>query len=154
MSNINPFFSAIASPDVPLRPAYIAGVTNPIFESSRQWDLFLDISTGHVAVAKDIHSTYPPSSTMGLSATVLPRAGTLKAESSIGSEDDGGRGGKDKIDPSKDNNADKVFIEDVSIFGATGSISAVDLSPAMPRSERQLKITLERALFACALRNM
>lgn len=154
MSN-NPFFSAVASPDVSSRPAYIAGVTNPIFESSRQWDLFLDISTGHVTVAKDIHFTYPPSSTMGLSATVLPRAGTLKAESSIGGEDDGGRGGKDKIDSSKDNNADKVFIEDVSTFVLLVLLLiVVNLSPAMPRFARQLKITLERALFACALRNM
>lgn len=93
-------------------------MTNPIFESSRQWDLFLDISTGHVSVAKDIHSTYPSSTTMGLSATITPKVGTLKAESSIGGEDDGGRVAKDKTDPSKDNNADKVFIEDVSAFGA------------------------------------
>jgi hypothetical protein len=90
-------------------------VTNPIFESSRQWDLFLDISTGNVTVAKDIHNTYPPSSTVGLSATVLPRAGTLKSELSVGSEEEGGRTAKDRTDASKDNNADKVFIEDVSL---------------------------------------
>jgi len=107
--SINSHFS-----DSSPRPAYIAGVTNPIFESSRQWDLFLDISTGHVTVAKDIHTTYPPSSTAGLSANVPPRVGTLKAESSIGSEDDAGRIMKERLDTSKDNNADKVFIEDVS----------------------------------------
>ena len=100
-------------PDSPSRPAYIAGVTNPIFESSRQWDLFLDISTGNVAVAKDIHNTYPPSSTVGLSATVLPRA--LKTELSVGSEEDVGRIAKDRLETNKDNNADKVFIEDVSL---------------------------------------
>jgi hypothetical protein len=89
-------------------------VTNPIFESSRQWDLFLDISTGNVTVAKDIHNTYPPSSTVGLSATVPPRGGNLKTELSVGSEEELGRVAKDRTDPSKDNNADKVFIEDVS----------------------------------------
>ena len=90
-------------------------MTNPIFESSRQWDLFLDISTGNVAVSKDIHNTFPPSSTVGLSATVLPRVGTLKTELSLGSEEEVGRITKEKMDPSKDNNADKMFIEDVSL---------------------------------------
>jgi hypothetical protein len=90
-------------------------VTNPIFESSRQWDLFLDISTGSVTVAKDVHNTYPPSSTVGLSANILPRPGTLKTELSVGSEEEIGRTTKDRMDPNKDNNADKVFIEDVSL---------------------------------------
>jgi hypothetical protein len=76
--------------------------------------LFLDISTGNVTVAKDIHNMYPPSSTVGLSAIVLQRAGTLKTELPVGSEEEVGRIAKDKMDPSKDNNADKVFIEDVS----------------------------------------
>ncbi|KAF9478627.1 spindle pole body interacting protein [Pholiota conissans] len=95
-------------------PAFIAGVTNPIFETSRQWDLFLDISTGNVTVAKDIHTTYPPNVTIGLAGPLITRSGTLKAESSIGSEDDIAKLTKEgtKTDVSKDN-ADKMFIDDI-----------------------------------------
>ncbi|KAF8973314.1 docking domain of Afi1 for Arf3 in vesicle trafficking-domain-containing protein [Flammula alnicola] len=95
-------------------PAFIAGVTNPIFETSRQWDLFLDISTGNVTVAKDIHSTYPAMATIGLAGPLITRSGTLKAESSIGSEDDIAKLAKEgaKTDISKDN-ADKMFIDDI-----------------------------------------
>jgi len=100
-------------------PAYIAGVTNPIFESSRQWDLLLDIGSGNVAVAKDIHMTYPATNTVGLGAPTVTRSGTLKAESSVGSEDDIARitreGSKSDF-AAKDNNADKLFIEDVCSF--------------------------------------
>lgn len=100
----------------PLSPAFIAGVTNPIFETSRQWDLFLDISTGNVTVSKDIHSTYPPSNTIGIAGPFITRTGTLKAESSVGSEDDIAKLAKEgtKTDVSKDN-ADKMFIDDVRI---------------------------------------
>ncbi|KAF8161054.1 mesa protein [Crassisporium funariophilum] len=96
-------------------PAYIAGVTNPIFEASRAWDLLLDISTGSVTVAKDIHTTCPATATVGLGGPLITRSGTLKAESSIGSEDDIARIAKEgsKADSGKDNNADKVFIEDI-----------------------------------------
>ena len=62
-----------------------------------------------------MYNTYPPSSTVGLSATALPRAGTLKTELSVGSEEEAGRIAKDRMDPSKENNADKMFIEDVSL---------------------------------------
>ncbi|KJA19960.1 hypothetical protein HYPSUDRAFT_43867 [Hypholoma sublateritium FD-334 SS-4] len=95
-------------------PAFIAGVTNPIFETSRQWDLFLDISTGNVTVSKDIHSTYPPSNTIGIAGPFITRTGTLKAESSVGSEDDIAKLAKEgtKTDVSKDN-ADKMFIDDI-----------------------------------------
>lgn len=97
-------------------PAYIAGVTNPIFESSRQWDLLLDIGSGNVTVAKDIHMTYPATNTVGLGAPTITRSGTLKTESSVGSEDDIARitreGSKSDF-AAKDNNADKLFIEDI-----------------------------------------
>ena len=36
------------------RPGYIAGVTNPIFESAGNWDLLCDIGTGRMVVHKDI----------------------------------------------------------------------------------------------------
>ena len=100
-----------------IRPAYIAGVTNPIFEASRAWDLLLDIITGSVTVAKDIHTTYPTMATVGLAGSHLTRSGTLKAESSIASEDELVRIAKEgsKAESGKDNyNADKVFIEDVN----------------------------------------
>jgi len=98
-----------------ISPAYIAGVTNPIFEASRAWDLLLDISTGSVTVAKDIHITYPATTTVGLGGHLLTRSGTLKAESSTASEDELVRITKEgsKAESGKDNNADKVFIEDV-----------------------------------------
>lgn len=104
------------------RPAYIAGVTNPIFESSRAWDLLLVIGAGTVTVAKDIHVTYPVSGFPALGAPLLTRTGTVKAESSFGSEDDAGRvvggkeGAKSDFVSKTDNNADKIFIEDVGIF--------------------------------------
>ncbi|TFK44659.1 docking domain of Afi1 for Arf3 in vesicle trafficking-domain-containing protein [Crucibulum laeve] len=97
-------------------PAYIAGVTNPIFEASGQWDLLMDIKSGSVTVAKDIHSTYPASNTVGLAGPLVSRSGTLKAESSIGSEDDVVRIAKEGVKSDftgKDNNADKMFIEDI-----------------------------------------
>ncbi|KAF5380434.1 hypothetical protein D9615_004661 [Tricholomella constricta] len=97
-------------------PAYIAGVTNPIFEASRAWDLLLVIGAGTVTVAKDIHTTYPVTATPSFVAPLISRTGTLKAELSIGSEDDVGRvgGSQGKPDYLKaDNNADRLFIEDI-----------------------------------------
>ena len=96
-------------------PAYIAGVTNPIFEASRAWDLLLDISTGSVTVAKDIHITYPATVTVGLGGPLLAKSGTFKVESSITSEDDLVRMAKEgsRAESGKDHNTDKVFIEDV-----------------------------------------
>ncbi|KAK2463299.1 hypothetical protein APHAL10511_004954 [Amanita phalloides] len=91
-------------------PAYIAGVTNPIFESSRAWDLLLDIGSGAVTVSKDIHTRYP------ISHVPIPRSGALKSEPSVGSEDEIGRASKEaRIDGGGkvDSNADKNFIEDI-----------------------------------------
>lgn len=96
-------------------PAYIAGVTNPIFEALGAWDLLLDIGTGTVTVAKDIHTNYPVSNGPGFVAPLITRSGTLKAESSLGSEEDHKVPSKDKADfvPKADNNTDTVFIEDI-----------------------------------------
>jgi hypothetical protein len=126
------------------RPAYIAGVTNPIFESSRAWDLLLVIGAGTVTVAKDIHVTYPVSGNPGLGAPLVTRTGTLKAESSFGSEDDAGRvvGGKEGVKSDfvtkMDNNADKIFIEDVGAFSlallspqAYGSFGMIQIRSAI-----------------------
>lgn len=96
-------------------PAYIAGVTNPIFESSKMWDLLLDISTGNVTVAKDILTTWPVSNSVTLSAPLITRSGTLKAEASLGSEEEIARIAKEgaKADAFKDSNADRIFIDDI-----------------------------------------
>ncbi|KAJ7090911.1 mesa protein [Mycena belliarum] len=100
-------------------PAYIAGVTNPIFKSSPTWDLLLDISTGSVTVARDIHITYPVSAGMPLGVPNIVRSATFSTESSLGSEEDIVRAGNVK-DGAKsdfvvkaDNNADNLFIEDI-----------------------------------------
>ncbi|KAH8996382.1 spindle pole body interacting protein [Lactarius akahatsu] len=100
-------------------PAYIAGVTNPIFESSGSWDLLCDVGGGRMIVSKDIHSSHPQSGTQGGPPSLIARTGTLKAESSIGSEDDLGRiSGREKEAPRSDytakaDSADNVFIEDI-----------------------------------------
>ncbi|KIL66165.1 hypothetical protein M378DRAFT_75418 [Amanita muscaria Koide BX008] len=96
-------------------PAYIAGVTNPIFETSRAWDLLFDISTGIVTVSKDIHIGYPLSSVPFIQPQAL-RSGTWKSEAPINNEDDGGRTSKEtKIDGmgKLDYSADRNFIEDI-----------------------------------------
>jgi len=100
-------------------PAYIAGVTNPIFESSGSWDLLCDVASSRMIVSKDIHSSHPPSGIHAGPPSTLTRAGTLKAESSIGSEDELGRlPGREKETQKSDftakaDNADNVFIEDI-----------------------------------------
>ena len=99
------------------RPAYIAGVTNPIFESSKTWDLLLDISTGNVSVAKEIHTNWPVGISIQISVPLITRSGTLKTEASVGSEEEIARIAKEgsKSDFAfKDNNADRIFIDDVS----------------------------------------
>lgn len=98
-------------------PAYIAGVTNPIFESSKAWDLLLDISTGNVTVARDIHANWPVAQSLQISVPLITRSGTLKTEASVGSEEEIARIAKEgsKSDSAlKDNSADRIFIDDVS----------------------------------------
>ncbi|KAJ6594580.1 stabilization of polarity axis-domain-containing protein [Mycena capillaripes] len=100
-------------------PAYIAGVTNPIFKASPTWDLLLDISTGSVTVARDIHSTYPVSAGMPLGVPSIVRSTTFNTETSLGSEEDIVRaanakdGGRADFAVKADNNADNLFIEDI-----------------------------------------
>ena len=71
-------------------------------------------------VSKDIHSSHPPSGNHAGMSSTLARNGTLRAESSIGSEDDLGRlpGRENQASKSdftaKADNADNVFIEEVS----------------------------------------
>ncbi|KAF9234076.1 hypothetical protein BU15DRAFT_7379, partial [Melanogaster broomeanus] len=69
------------------RPAYIVGVTNPIFETSGECtDLLMDIGTGRVAVSKDIRTSFLPT----MVSTIVPmvsRTGTIHAEGSTASEE-------------------------------------------------------------------
>jgi hypothetical protein len=104
------------------RPAYIAGVTNPIFETSAAWDILMDIGTARVVVHKDIHSSFPP--TTAPPAFVNPMmARPIKAENSTGSEDDiqriatrdGKEGGQKGEFAAKPDCLDNMFIEDVSL---------------------------------------
>ncbi|CAL1699526.1 unnamed protein product [Somion occarium] len=98
-------------------PAYIAGVTNPIFESSGSWDLLCDVGSGRMVVSKDILVNYPPTTTS--QPTLITRTGTLKTEASLGSEEDMIRPSKDlgvaekRGDVTKGNDADNLFMEDI-----------------------------------------
>ncbi|KAJ3748768.1 mesa protein [Lentinula detonsa] len=111
-------------------PAYIAGVTNPIFEASRSWDLLCDISTGTVTVSKDIWTKWPVGPGMGIGgytggaaagliAPLLTRTGTLKAEAlSDEVQKDPGTGVKGEVryaspDSGGVASADNMFIEDI-----------------------------------------
>ncbi|PFH46608.1 hypothetical protein AMATHDRAFT_69501 [Amanita thiersii Skay4041] len=93
--------------------AYIAGVTNPIFETSRTWDLLLDIGSGVVTVSRDIHLRYPVINVAPIMSHSL-RPGILKMEASFGSEDEIGRKESKMDNLAKiDYNTDKNFIEDI-----------------------------------------
>lgn len=110
-------FGVLHYSDCLYRPGYIAGVCNPIFESSGSWDLLLDVGGSRVVVSKDIHTSFPPTSVaIPTSSPVLTRAGTVKAESSVGSEDDIGRGkeGQKSDFIARTDSADNLFMEDVS----------------------------------------
>jgi hypothetical protein len=80
-----------------------------------------DISTGRITVSKDINTTYPPAPP-GLSAhTLIVRSGTLKAEASLGSEEDMNKasqgGSAQKSDyTAKSDSIDNLFIEDVRLL--------------------------------------
>lgn len=100
------------------RPGYIAGVTNPIFESAGEWDLLCDISSSRMVVSKDIMMHHPPTAVVPPTHP-LNRTATLKTEGSMGSEEDMIRPSKDlpqaerKGENKSDN--DNLFMEDVRI---------------------------------------
>ena len=88
-------------------------MTNLIFESSRSWDLLCDVSTGRMVVSKDISAACPYTPPPTLAPHLTNRTGTLKAESSIGSEEEFGKLRTDYTS-SKSENYDNMFMEDVS----------------------------------------
>ena len=80
------------------------------------------MASARMIVSKDILTSHPPSGTQaGGASSLLTRSGTLKAESSVGSEDDLGRlPGREREAQKSDftakaDNADNIFIEDVSV---------------------------------------
>ncbi|KIK47017.1 hypothetical protein CY34DRAFT_799863 [Suillus luteus UH-Slu-Lm8-n1] len=126
-----PYAGLAGGEDWVTTPAYIAGVTNPIFETSGSWDLLMDIGTARVVVHKDIHISFPTTmAPPALVNTMIPRP--IKAENSTGSEDDiqriATRDGKDGNQKSefaaRQDSLDNMFIEDLisaitSHFGET-----------------------------------
>jgi hypothetical protein len=97
------------------RPGFIAGVTNPIFESYDSWDVLCDISTGRIAVSKDIVQTNPITAPAFSGHVLVARSGTLKAEASLPSEEELGRLPTTARGDytSKADSTDNLFIEDV-----------------------------------------
>ncbi|KAH9935661.1 mesa protein [Fomitopsis serialis] len=99
---------------------YIAGVTNPIFEASGNWDLLCDVSTGRMVVSRDIHINHPaaPANTQ---SQLLMRTGTIRAEGGPSIDEDSVRTSKDAgaaprsefVAGKADNNPDNFFIEDI-----------------------------------------
>lgn len=103
----------------PCRPAFIAGVTNPIFETSAAWDLLMDIGTGRVVVHRDIHLNFP--TTPPAIGPFLNRQ-AIRAEGSATSEEEIARiATRDKETNQKTDFAaradslDNVFMEEVRV---------------------------------------
>lgn len=65
-----------------------------------------------MVVSKDISAAYPYSPPPSLAPQLVNRAGSLKAESSVGSEEEFGRLRSD-FSGSKSENYDNMFMEDV-----------------------------------------
>lgn len=57
-----PYTNLLNLDDLEKVPGYIAGVTNPRFEDLHAWDLFLNVESGQIKVAKDIAAATPPAS--------------------------------------------------------------------------------------------
>jgi hypothetical protein len=112
-------------------PGFIAGITNPIIETSVGWDLLFDVGSGRVAVHRDIHLNHPPGGGSAVSSGVsgtgsggsqpLSRTAALKAEGSANSEEDMmNRNSRDSSSGprsdfvSRPNDSDNLFVEDVS----------------------------------------
>ena len=81
-----------------------------------------------MTVAKDILVNCPVSSITSLPAPFIARAGTLKPESSVGSEEEIARMAKEGKDSAfKENNADRIFIEDVSSSRTSGRLPVLGI---------------------------
>jgi hypothetical protein len=135
-----------------ISPAYIAGVTNPIFEAGSLWDLIFDVAGGRVIISKDIHLNSP---TAAGGPPPLLRAGTFQGVTALNGDDDLGRvSGKDAGQKgdyvAKADNTDNVFMEDVHLSFA---FVMTNLTVKFDRSLQLYRITLEKAWCECGLRN-
>jgi len=105
-------------------PGFVAGVTNPIFEATRFWDVICNIDTGKMTVNKDTPLPLAPLSFPAPPTTLRP--GPLRNETSgnsvISEEDGSSKGssqsghvnGQSRSDfTAKTDNADNAFMEEV-----------------------------------------
>lgn len=75
-----PYAGLAGGEDWASTPAYIAGATNPILETSIAWDLLMDIGTARVVAHRDIHINFP---------TTPPAIGPLLTRQAIRAENSG-----------------------------------------------------------------
>ncbi|VDC00132.1 unnamed protein product [Peniophora sp. CBMAI 1063] len=94
-------------------PSYIAGVTNPIFEQTGNWDLLCDVGGGRMVVSKDIHNNYPYTPSVIGGPPQLTRVGTIKTDSLTGEEEPSRPGEKRSDFTAKTDSADNMFVEDI-----------------------------------------
>lgn len=136
------------------RSGYIAGVTNPIFETAGEWDLLCDISSSRMVVSKDILIDHPPTA-IATSTSALGRTATLKTEGSLGSEEDMLRPGNmppaDKKGEYKSDN-DNLFMEDVRLMLQSSGLPI--LTSLMFRSLLPFLSTSVKPTFVRALQNI
>ncbi|KIJ32139.1 hypothetical protein M422DRAFT_783555 [Sphaerobolus stellatus SS14] len=99
-------------------PDFIAGVTNPIFDTMPIWDVLCNLETGKITVNKDIRPAGPPPSLFPSPPPLLPRSGTIRSDSTL--EDDNGITPTISTNPRKENNfvsksdnPDNLFMEDI-----------------------------------------
>ena len=102
------------------RPSYIAGVTNPIFEATGNWDLLCDVGGGRMVVSKDIHTNYPYTASALSGPPQLTRVGTIKTDSLTGEEEATRPGGAKSEFTAKTDSADNMFVEDVCLVSSLG----------------------------------
>ena len=89
-----------------------------------------------MAISKDIHLNYPSSSNSTLPGQLITRTGTLRAEGSVGSEEEM------SVRPSKElnsaqkaefigkfDNADNIFMEDVSLALKRAPLMLISFCP-------------------------
>ncbi|KAG8914716.1 hypothetical protein FRC02_004857, partial [Tulasnella sp. 418] len=74
-------------------PGFIAGVTNPIYETIPMWDVLCNIETGKITVHKDIRAVAPSPASFPPPPTLNPRSGVVV--NAVG-DDEMGRLGKEK----------------------------------------------------------
>lgn len=94
-------------------PGYIAGVTNPIFESRPIWDVLCNIETGKITINKDIRQAPLLSPTQ---PTLMSRTGIVPMnpddDAKAAAQRDREAAAKDGF-VAKADSADNLFMEDV-----------------------------------------